>query len=220
MDAFEQAVCKQSSMLLKYARTLCKDATMAEDLLQETLLRALERRHLYKPIPGKSIAAWLVTIMRNQYLSHKRGSGRMMFSDEVEAFVDERSQIFDSQENTLFLKQVSDIAEGALNPRQLELLRLAGIEGYSYPQITAILGIPEGTAKSRLFRARETLGAAMQSPVRTSGGGQKRRKLLSPPSLGNKHAVTLFGEVYQLTAKKTLRLPRRRRGTALIYTIV
>lgn len=223
VDSFERELCKHLNTLKKYARALCKDATIADDLVQEAMLRALENRDKYVPMPGKSMGAWVSTIMRNLFLTGKRSSWRTVLSDNVEILADERSQVFESQEDALLLQQVSTIAEGALSSRHLEVLQLVGAEGYTNQQIAALLGIAEGTVKSSLHRAREALEAAMLPPLQQNKVPRRTRtkgKLSAPASLVDARIATFEGEVYRLTATKRLKFPRNRRGTARIFSIV
>jgi RNA polymerase sigma-70 factor (ECF subfamily) len=133
---------------------LLKDAERAEDLLQETLARALGRLGLWRH--GSDMRAWLFTIMHNQYVNEcrraqKRPDALSLEADGVlEACATSRAdQHID----------VQDIAAGLmlLPEDQRAVLLLVSLEGLTYRQTAKVLGIKTGTVMSRLHRARERL---------------------------------------------------------------
>jgi len=139
--------------LRRYARALLRDPNHAEDLVQDTVMRAWEKRYHYRP--DTNLRAWLFTIMHNVYVNKLRRDGlesRIMRSGEVTegdlpGTPDPDPVSFNDLENAL----------QQLTPDQREVLLLAGLEHMSYKEIATTLGIPLGTVMSRLGRARERL---------------------------------------------------------------
>lgn len=76
MDDFGLAVEAHRKRLMASAMKLCRDTDQAEDLVQETMMRAIRNQHLFEP--GSNLAGWLYTIMRNQFFSDRRRDGRIV----------------------------------------------------------------------------------------------------------------------------------------------
>jgi RNA polymerase sigma-70 factor (ECF subfamily) len=135
-----------------FARTLCGDMTMAEDLAQEALLRAWNKRASYEP--GTNLKAWTFMILRNQFYSDKRRSWRSTPLDPETA---ERTLIATTNPvATLELDEVRR-ALNLLPEDQREALILIGAGGLSYEEVSAICDCAIGTIKSRVSRARDRL---------------------------------------------------------------
>ena len=131
-------VLKHIPALRAYARALCKTVPDAEDLVQETLLRAIENAHRYQP--GTNMRAWLFTIMRNRFFTncHKAGQEWYMRTQEMNAV----------------LRQM---------PRHYrEAIILVGALGESYIEAARLLDCDIGTIKSRVNRARGMLRKALE----------------------------------------------------------
>ncbi|MFQ5680147.1 MAG: sigma-70 family RNA polymerase sigma factor [Gemmatimonadota bacterium] len=137
------------------------DEPRAQDFLQEALLQAFRSWHTFRP--GTNCRAWLTAILRNTMVNHYRASRRhaahLEFSEISERVVFREMHTVDPQGR--FFDHVVDHeviqAVDRLPLAYREVLILSDLEGLSYAEIVEILGIPTGTVKSRLFRARKSL---------------------------------------------------------------
>jgi RNA polymerase sigma-70 factor (ECF subfamily) len=134
--------------LRRFARALSRDAETADDLVQDTLLRALRAEHLFH---GGDLRSWLFTILLNLDRNRRRGLSRRPTLTVIED-VDPAGE--PGSDGT-----ARDIERGlALLPiEQREVLLLVGLEGMSYREAAEVQGVPIGTVMSRLSRARTTL---------------------------------------------------------------
>lgn len=147
--------------LRRYARVLTGDVTRADDLVQDTLARAWEKRRLWAA--GSDLRAWLFTVMHNLFVNqralarHERQHVSLDAEDEGgEAWrIPVRSMQYTHMELVELTQHV-----GRLPVDQREVLLLAVVEEMRYEEIAAALAIPVGTVMSRLSRAREKLRAA------------------------------------------------------------
>jgi RNA polymerase sigma-70 factor (ECF subfamily) len=140
--------------LRRLARALEGDRSAADDLVQETLVRALQKLHLYEP--NGSFVGWLATIMRHLFIDRTRR--RKLKPEEP---VDVLPQALEPRSkgdpsDRLMLRELG-VAIDELPPGQREVLLLIGLRGHSYEDVAARLELPLGTVRSRLFRAREAL---------------------------------------------------------------
>ena len=153
MSNIAQLLEPQIPRLRRYARTLAKDLSQADDLVQSCLVRALAKQHLWQP--GTDLRAWLFTILHNQHVNEVR---RRVREGNVVALEDVTSHLSAAPavEASLDLKDLEQAI--ATLPRQhREVVLLAGREGMRYEEIADALGVPIGTVRSRLSRARATL---------------------------------------------------------------
>src|SRR5215469_13652987 len=138
--------------LRRYARALTRASDRADDLVQDTLLRALTKLHLWQP--GTDIRAWLFTIMHHQYVNTVRREVREAATVDIEHI----STLVATTDPTARQQLVElDRALGRLSAEQREVLLLVGLEGMDYESVAEILGVPIGTVRSRLCRGRERL---------------------------------------------------------------
>lgn len=135
--------------LRAFALSLCGIPDQADDLVQETLLKAWRHRDSFQK--GTSLAAWLFTILRNTYYSEMRRVGH---SREVYEEVDVAT--VPPQEGHVALQEVKTALD-LLAPEQREAIILVGAAGMSYEEAADICQCPEGTIKSRVNRARARL---------------------------------------------------------------
>jgi RNA polymerase sigma-70 factor (ECF subfamily) len=139
------------------AIALCRDASRADDLVQETLVKAWNNRDLYKE--GTNLRAWLFTILRNTYFSeHRRLRYQASYREQVDTT---KSWQHPEQEGHLDLQDFLEALAG-LPPDQREALLLVGAEGFSYEEAAEISGCAVGTIKSRVNRARKRLSDTLQ----------------------------------------------------------
>jgi RNA polymerase sigma-70 factor (ECF subfamily) len=135
--------------LRAFAMSLCVVPDQADDLVQETLLKAWSHRDRFQE--GTSLTAWLFTILRNTYYSDMR---RVRRCREVCEEVDAATAA--PQEGHVALQEVRT-ALSLLAPEQREAIILVGAAGMSYEEAADICQCPEGTIKSRVNRARARL---------------------------------------------------------------
>ena len=141
--------------LRRYARVLTRDVHRADDLVQDTLARAWEKRHLWRL--GSDLRAWLFAIMHNLHVNQiamRRRDTACVSLDDEEAGHGANIPVVDAQFNCVAVAEVTAHL-AALPFEQREVLVLAAVEELSYAEIAGVLGIPGGTVMSRLSRARD-----------------------------------------------------------------
>ncbi|KAA2238248.1 sigma-70 family RNA polymerase sigma factor [Salinarimonas soli] len=142
--------------LKAYARSLTRDADAADDLVQETALKAWAARHQFSP--GTKLEAWLFTILRNSFIGgHRR---RRHEVDDPDGVFADRMEIPAPQE-AVVVRLSLQYALDRLSSEQREVLMLLGGEGHSYAEAAERAGVVTGTIKSRVHRARHQLSALM-----------------------------------------------------------
>jgi len=140
--------------LRRYAISLTRNKANADDLIQETLLRATLKLHLWQP--GTNIVAWLIVMMRRLHLSQNVEGAR---NRAIVVTIDDWDVATPpSQQHALELRELSD-RWPKLSKEHRAVLSLVAIGGASYDQAAARLGVPVGTIRSRLSRARLCLRA-------------------------------------------------------------
>lgn len=143
--------------LRAFARGLCGRPDMADDLVQETMLKAWAARDRFQP--GTSMRAWTFVILRNAYLTEMR---RNRFRGDYDETVAERLLTAPAgQEQPLHLADMHR-ALLQLPPERREALLLVGAGGFSYEEAAEICGCAVGTIKSRVGRARAALAAMLE----------------------------------------------------------
>ena len=146
--------------LRAFARSLCGCRDRADDLAQETLLKAWAARDRY--VAGTSFRAWTFTILRNHYFGQLR---RERFTGAYDEGMAER--LLQSAGNQESMVEATDVlrAMATLPDAQREVLILVAIGNVGYEEIAQICGIALGTVKSRISRARAMLAAVMEAGV-------------------------------------------------------
>jgi RNA polymerase sigma-70 factor (ECF subfamily) len=139
--------------LRRYARALAGDSHRADDLVQDTLERALTKFHLWRH--GSDLRAWMFTIMHNVFINQLKARRELALDDAVEDGLQSAPQ-----SDPLELRDL-DTALRRLPVEQREVLLLVGLEQLSYAEASQALGVPVGTVMSRLSRGRERLRALM-----------------------------------------------------------
>ncbi|ABS67265.1 sigma-70 family RNA polymerase sigma factor [Xanthobacter versatilis] len=138
--------------LRAFARSLTRNRTEADDLVQETLLKALSNMDKFDP--GTNLRAWLFTILRNTYYTEIRKRRRE--NDGMSALAQQDTNIGPSQEWSATLSSLKE-ALARLPDDQREALVLVGAAGLSYEEAAEVCGCALGTIKSRVNRARAKL---------------------------------------------------------------
>jgi RNA polymerase sigma-70 factor (ECF subfamily) len=143
--------------LRRFARAMVRDATLADDLVQECLERALSRLHLWRP--GTNLRAWLFTILRNLHIN---GIRRRQVVVDIDG--EAQANLGSTCGGQLVRLELRDLgrALGRLPNEQREVVLLIGLEGISYGEAATILNISIGTVKSRLSRGRRALRHLME----------------------------------------------------------
>ena len=139
--------------LRAFAMSLCGKFDRADDLVQETLIRAIANIHSFAP--GTNLSAWLFTILRNQFRSEYRKRRREV-EDADGSYVDSLTSAPQQQHGSLEFRELR-AALAKLPLVQREALLLVGASGFSYDDAAAICGCAVGTIKSRVNRARTRL---------------------------------------------------------------
>jgi RNA polymerase sigma-70 factor, ECF subfamily len=161
MSEFHRLIEREIPRLRRYARALTRNADRADDLVQETLLRAIAKAHLWQT--GTDIRAWLFTIMHNQYVNMVRRAMR----DEATIDIEQMTSSLAATTDPTASRQLHELdrALASLRPEQREVILLVGLEGMSYEAAAQILSVPVGTVRSRLSRGRDALRQLMDLPV-------------------------------------------------------
>ena len=155
--AFKRELTEVVPHLRAFARGLCGRPDMADDLVQETLLKAWAAQDRFEP--GTSMRAWTFVILRNAYLTDMR---RNRFRGEYDEIAAERILVAPAgQEEPIHL---SDMHRALLTlpAERREALLLVGAGGFSYEEAATICGCAVGTIKSRVGRARAALSSMIE----------------------------------------------------------
>jgi RNA polymerase sigma-70 factor (ECF subfamily) len=157
MNDFHRHLEKEIPRLRRYASALTRNEIRADDLVQDTLTRAIEKEHLWEP--GTDLRAWLFTIMHNQNVNLVRRAVREVTTLDFEA----RSQSLAATTDATASRQLWELerALGELPEDQRQVILLVGLEGMSYEKAAAIVNVPLGTIRSRLSRGRAALRVLM-----------------------------------------------------------
>lgn len=147
------ALVKEMDHLRKFAWRLTNNAADADDLLQATVLRAMEKKHLFQQ--DTDLFKWSSKIMFNLFVSDYRRKRKFETQYDPESFL-EKESIAAPQDTQVELTKVSE-AMDRLSADHREILVLVCVQGMQYQEVAEMLNIPVGTVRSRLSRARENL---------------------------------------------------------------
>lgn len=157
---FQQQLLSFRQQLYYFALSLTKDRENAEDLLQESMMRALTYRDKFRD--NTNFKAWVYTIMKNTFINdHRRNKRTKVLMDNVDRQHDQvqRVQIPNSPEATVKMAEIQRSLD-RLDPAFREPFTMHH-EGFKYHEIAEHLNIPIGTVKSRIFQARHRLMAML-----------------------------------------------------------
>ena len=140
-----------------YARSLAVDPTRADDLVQETLVKAWANQHRFEP--GSNLMGWLCTILRNQFYTECRKRKREV--EDADGAAAAQMIAPAAQEHGVELRKVWAML-GKLPPHQREALLLVGAQGMTYEAAAELVGCQVGTIKSRVSRARAFLVGSLR----------------------------------------------------------
>lgn len=165
--------------LRAFALSFCGNPDQADDLVQETLVKAWTHRELFTE--GANLLAWLFTILRNAYFSQYRRRKREV--PDIDGMYSSRLAVAAGQ---AFHMEMLDlrVALARLPDNQREALLLAGAAGHSYEEVAQICGCATGTIKSRVNRARralaEMLGIEPVPEIYEAGATTRQRAAAAP----------------------------------------
>jgi RNA polymerase sigma-70 factor, ECF subfamily len=162
MSDFNHLLEEQIPRLRRYARALTRNTERADDLVQDTLVRALVKQNLWQA--GTNLRAWLFTLMHNQNINNARHSIRESQMVDIEAATNVLAATTDP--TALCQLYELDRALNQLSQEQRETILLVGLEEFSYIEAAAILNVPVGTVRSRLSRGRDHLRRLLDMPER------------------------------------------------------
>ncbi|MGE0358026.1 MAG: RNA polymerase sigma factor [Burkholderiales bacterium] len=146
--------------LRRYARALVGDRDGADDLVQDTLERAVRKFHLWRP---GNLRAWLFSIMHNVFVNQVK-SRRIQATGEL-------GEDIPGANTPGWITDARDLERGLaqLPAEQREVVLMVGLEDLSYDEVSRALGVPVGTVMSRLSRGREKLRRYMDGEIARPG---------------------------------------------------
>ena len=169
--------------LRRYARSLTRDALRADDLVHDTLVRALEMQGTLRP--NTNLRTWMMTVLHNAFIDEqRRRQVEARHADTLVRMSDDMAP--PAQEGRVRLAQIRQ-AFLTLPEEQRAALHLVTLEGMAYADAAAVLGIPIGTLMSRLGRGRAALrafeeGARTDPAAGEAGSGRSPETRRGPPS--------------------------------------
>jgi RNA polymerase sigma-70 factor, ECF subfamily len=163
MTGFTELLERQIPKLRRYARALTHSSDRADDLVQDTLIRAIAKAHLWEA--GTDLRAWLFAIMHNQHVNTVRRASRQESMIDIE----EMSSSLIAASDPTASRQLRELerAIARLPAEQREVILLVGLEEMSYQEAAQVLGVPVGTVRSRLSRGRDALRRLMDLPEKS-----------------------------------------------------
>lgn len=174
---FRQHLLAAIPKLRAFALSLASHADYADDLVQETLMKAWNHQNSFQE--GTNIKAWLFTILRNEYFSQLRKRRREVedadgdYAGSVMTPGGQESQL-DMADLRIALQQLPD--------DQREAVVLVGASGFSYQEVAEICHVPVGTVKSRVNRARTKLAVLLGNSDAALNQAADNQAVTQPPS--------------------------------------
>ncbi len=173
--AFEQEAIPWIDDVYRFALSLTRDESDADDVVQDTFLRAYRSWHTF--LPGSDCRRWLFTICRNVFLRSRERQPLTVEIDDTESEAVAASETFhtssrDSSDELHARIDLGSAIESALTrlPEPFHsTLRLVDMEDQSYETAAEILGVPIGTVRSRLFRGRRLMQEQLMAHARDAG---------------------------------------------------
>ncbi len=160
LDDPKRALAALLPELRAFARFLARDRALADDLVQDALVRALGALHQYQP--GTSLKAWTFTILRNAYYEQGRRRRREVALDDAPGNAEAApTQAAPDAESRAEMRDLQRLI-WQLSPMLREALTLVGAQELSYEEAALICRVPVGTMKARVSRARAALSRAME----------------------------------------------------------
>jgi RNA polymerase sigma-70 factor, ECF subfamily len=175
-EAFKSDLLAAIPSLRAFAVSLAQNSDRADDLVQETLVKAWDKQASFQP--GTNLKAWLFTILRNEFYSQMRKRGREV--QDTEGAMTARLAVHPSQEGKLDLDDFRKALQ-LLPEDQREAIILIGASGFSYEEAAEICDCAVGTIKSRVSRAR----ARLQEILKISGEAEYGPDAISAQVMGS-----------------------------------
>lgn len=160
MTSFMDEVKEALPAMRAFARSLTRDATSADDLVQDALVRLLTAQERF--IPGSSFKAWAFTVIRNRFVDQYR---RKRYADSRQSELNGAEQVQSAPQDSVMEFRDMACAFWELPAAFREVLILVGVHDLSYEEAAEIIGCPIGTVRSRLSRARARLNELMNRPA-------------------------------------------------------
>lgn len=168
--AFDLLVKRYKDPLLNFVYRFIGEKNEAEDIVQETFLRLFKNKHYYKEIA--KFSTWIYTIAGNLAKTElRKRKRRKLFSishylsTEKDYDIPDQTTSPESDTNTLITDKIIQKSVDKLSPKFKQVIILRDIQGFSYEEIAEIVGIPLGTVKSRVNRARLKLQEDLQDII-------------------------------------------------------
>ncbi|HVW26842.1 MAG TPA: sigma-70 family RNA polymerase sigma factor [Polyangiaceae bacterium] len=169
---FTDEALRHVDALHHFAWYLCRDASAAEDLVQETFARCWSAKGSFSR--GTNLKAWLFRILRNAFIDGKRRSGKLPLKHALDAQdasdedASNEARLRGDIEIDRLRRVVAEDIEAALKTLSPEarMVVLMDLEGFSEAEVATVLGCPAGTVKSRLSRARAVLRERLKDYAR------------------------------------------------------
>jgi RNA polymerase sigma-70 factor (ECF subfamily) len=159
MTFAQHELVAEMNNLKSFAHKLCRSRADAEDLLQATILRALEKRTQFQT--GTNLFSWTSKIMFNLFATAYRRRTKYETQYDCEELLKNQS-VEPAQETELEMKQLG-AAMKRLSDDHRTVLLMVCVQGMAYEDVSAALDIPVGTVRSRLSRAREQLKSLLET---------------------------------------------------------
>lgn len=165
---FTQELDKLQNLLFSFALRLTRNYEDAQDLMQETALRAF--RHRDKFALGTNFKSWVSTIMRNTYINrYRKMKSRKHVNEPIESFtfaLENKNVVANKGEHDMRLQELQEIIDSIGDIYSVPFLMF--YRGYEYKEIAEYLNIPIGTVKSRIFLARQKMKSQITDRQPTS----------------------------------------------------
>jgi RNA polymerase sigma-70 factor, ECF subfamily len=165
-DEFRQQLVAAIPRLRAFSMSLTSRGATADDLVQETLMKAWKHQDSFKP--GTNLRAWLFTILRNEFYSQLRKRKREV--EDVDDLFSSRVSVLAEQDGHLEMAELR-AALNKLPEDQREAIVLVGASGFSYEEAAEICNVAVGTIKSRVNRARTKLASMLQFDSSNTAAG-------------------------------------------------
>lgn len=157
---FDKLVVPQYKFLLSQAVKISRDSDLAQDLVQETLLKAFRNKENF--IVGTNVKGWLYTILRNSFINlYRKNKRSKTYTDDTDNlyYLNQANPDAEDNDHNLNLNDIYKVI-GNLDPL-LSVPFMHFYEGYKYEEIAEELALPLGTVKSRIFKARKLMQAEL-----------------------------------------------------------
>lgn len=175
--AFKRDLLAALPSLRAFAMSLVGRPDSADDLVQDTIMKAWAKQHLFEP--GTNLKAWLFTILRNEFYSQARKRGREI--QDSDGTFTARLATHPSQYGSLDLQDFRKALE-KLPDDQREAIILVGASGFAYEEAAEICGCAVGTVKSRVSRARAKLQEILDITDESDFGPDSESAAVTNPS--------------------------------------